>query len=397
MAAKIRLLFIKSIFDALTTMPVSKIFTQFLQSEKSGGFVLILATVISLLLANSGIGESYTQFWHLELGGKPIEYWINDGLMAVFFLLIGLELEREIYIGHLSTWRQGSLPAIAAIGGMLVPALLYAFFNHDSPTIDGFGIPMATDIAFALGIMALAGKHVPIGLKVFLTALAVIDDLGAILVIAFFYSEGIQTGWLLSAAGLFACMLLLNRLKYHGLWVYLVLGAGLWYCMLNSGIHATLAGVLVAFAIPFQDGSAPTISYRLQRALHIPVSFFILPLFALANTGIIFTDNWQEGLFSAEAVGIFVGLVVGKPLGVLLFSYLTTLLKVSALPDGVNWKQMAGAGMLAGIGFTMSIFITLLAFQQEGQIVTSTMAILFASVTAAIMGLVWLKRVGRKI
>lgn len=378
-------------------MRLTKLFNDFFNSEKAGGFVLIGCTVISLLLANSNVGESYVAFWHTHIGSYSLEYWINDGLMVIFFLLIGLELEREIYKGELSNLKTALLPVIGAAGGMLVPAGIYLLLNYGTVGQPGAGIPMATDIAFAIGMLSLMGNRVPPGLKIFLTALAVIDDLGAILVIAFFYSKGVVLLNLVIALGIFAGLLVLNRLKVHKLWAYLVPGVAMWYFMLHSGVHPTITGVLLAFAIPFGSGGEKTISYKLQHFLHRPVSFFILPIFALANTGIVIEAGWADELFSSSSLGIFFGLVAGKPLGILLFCVIAVTIGWCTLPAGVDWKQIGAVGLLAGIGFTMAIFITLLAFGDAPHFITNAkIAILIASTVAAILGLLMLSLCFRK-
>jgi len=370
---------------------LTKLFTNFFESEKAGGFILIGCTIVSLLLANLPTSEFYVNFWETHFAGHSITHWINDGLMTIFFLLIGLELEREIYKGELSNIRNALLPIFGALGGMLVPAGIFLLLNFGTPTQSGAGIPMATDIAFAIGILSLLGKRVPTSLKVFLTALAVIDDLGAILVIAIFYSKGIVFLNLGIALGVLIILFVLNRLKIHFILPYIIGGIVMWYFMLESGVHATITGVLLAFAIPFGNGGPKTSSYRIQKFLHGPVSFFIMPLFALANTAIIIEDGWQESLFSVASLGIFFGLVTGKPLGVFLFSYLSVKLRICTLPADSKWKYILGAGMLAGIGFTMSIFITLLAFTDAHHIVTGKISILLASLVSAVLGLIFLK------
>lgn len=370
---------------------LSKLFTEFFESEKAGGIILIICTVFSLWLSNSSIGDGYITFWNTHIGHHSITHWINDGLMAIFFLLIGLELEREIYIGELSELKNALLPVIAALGGVLVPAGIYLLFNYGSAAQSGAGIPMATDIAFAIGILSLLGKKVPASLKIFLTALAVIDDLCAIIVIAVFYTTSISFFYLGIAIGIFVAMLIMNRLKIRNLIPYLLGGVAMWYCMLHSGIHATIAGVLTAFAIPFGSGNKRSTSYILQHWLHKPVAFIILPLFALANTCIAFGNDWTNGLFSHSGIGIYAGLVAGKPIGILLFSIVAVTTGICALPGELKWKHMIGAGLLAGIGFTMSIFVTLLAFNDPHLIDLSKIAIIFASLTAGIIGLIWLK------
>ena len=325
-----------------------------------------------------------------------VEHWINDGLMAIFFLMVGLEIERELYIGELSEFKKALVPAIAAVGGMLVPALFHFALNAGTETKSGFGIPMATDIAFALGIMALVGKKVPFVLKIFLTALAIIDDLGAILVIAVFYTKEIQAFYLFVALGIFLLLIVLNRLKIYRLGFYIIGGIFMWYCFLQSGVHATIAGVLLAFALPFTDGGERSPSYKLQHALHKPVAFFILPLFALANTGILFESNLKDALINNNSLGIILGLVIGKPLGIMLLLFIGVKVKVISLPKGIQWKHIAATGFLAGIGFTMSIFITLLAFDSPGLVVSSKIAVLFSSLIAAVVGFFFLKWVVRK-
>lgn len=295
-------------------MQLTKLFTDFTNNERAGGIVLIACTVISLSLAN--LAPGYHDFWHLPVGSQTLTHWINDGLMTIFFLLIGLELEREIYCGELSTVRSAALPALAALGGMAVPALVYYSINASSGEMRGIGIPMATDIAFALAVLSLAGKRVPVSLKIFLTALAVMDDLGAILVIAIFYTSDIHWWNLAIAAGIWIVLFGLNRKKVHQAWPYLVGGVVMWYFMMGSGVHATITGVIVAFAIPFGSGGENTVSHRLQHFLHKPVAFIILPLFALANTSITIGEGFYRELGSAVSIGVMLGLVIGKPLGI---------------------------------------------------------------------------------
>jgi NhaA family Na+:H+ antiporter len=372
-------------------MKKTKLFHDFFESEKAGGFILIICTIVSLLVANSVWSESYMHLWHSQIGNQSIEYWINDGLMTIFFLLIGLELEREVYIGELSNFKNALLPISAALGGMIVPAGLYLILNYGTVTQSGAGIPMATDIAFALGILSLLGNSVPVSLKVFLTALAVIDDLGAILIIAIFYTKDLIWSNLAIALGIFAFLLVLNRLKIRNLIPYLIGGIVMWYFMLNSGVHATITGVLLAFAIPFGNGDEKSSSFILQHFLHIPVAFIILPLFALANTAIILKSDWQFMLSHHYTIGIALGLLVGKPIGIWLFSYLSVKFKISELPTDLNWKSILGVSFLGGIGFTMSIFITLLAFSDGEHIDNSKIMILISSLIAGIIGLIFLK------
>ncbi len=373
-------------------MKISKLYNDFFESEKSGGFTLIFCTLLSLLLANF-VGENYISFWHIQLGQYSIEHWINDGLMTIFFLLIGLELEREIYHGELSNVKNAMLPLTAAIGGMVLPAGLYLMLNYGSPTQSGFGIPMATDIAFAIGILSLLGNKVPIFLKIFLTALAVIDDLGAILIIAIFYTKSLIWSNLIISLSIFGVLLIFNRLKVRNLIPYLIGGIFIWYFMLNSGVHATITGVLLAFAIPFGNGDEKSTSYILQHWLHKPVAFFILPLFALANTAIIIKSGWQNTMTETYTLGIALGLILGKPLGIFLFSYIGTQLKICQLPEDMTWKSLFGVGFLGGIGFTMSIFITLLAFSDVEHIDNAKIMILISSGIAGIIGFVFLRSI----
>jgi len=372
-------------------MKLAKLFHEFFESEKAGGLILVFVTVVSLVLANTGFQTEYISFWHHDVVGHSLVHWINDGLMAVFFLLIGLELEREIYDGELSTLKNASLPIFGALGGMLVPAGIFLLLNFGTATQSGAGIPMATDIAFAIGILALLGNRVPVSLKIFLTALAVIDDLGAIIIIAIFYTTSLSFLNLGIAIGILAVLGILNRLKLHSLIPYLIGGVIAWYFMLQSGVHATITGVLLAFVIPYGDGGEKSPSYVLQHYLHKPVAFVILPLFALANTCIAIGGDWVSNLSTSDSLGIIEGLVIGKPLGIIVFSFAAVLLGLAVLPEDLKWKHILGVGFLAGIGFTMSIFITLLAFDDQQTINTSKIAILSASIIAGLFGFIMLK------
>jgi NhaA family Na+:H+ antiporter len=308
-----------------------------------------------------------------------------------------LELEREIYVGELSKMKNAILPVGAAFGGVLVPAIIYLVFNYGTNSQNGAGIPMATDIAFAIGMLSLLGNTVPTSLKIFLTALAVIDDLCAIVIIALFYTNEIQFLQLGISLGIFGILLILNRLKVYALLPYLIGGVLMWYFMLQSGVHATLSGVMLAFAIPFGKGDHQSISYKIQHFLHKPVAFIIIPLFALTNTCIVFSHDIKEMIFSNEGLGIFCGLVIGKPLGITLFSALLIKLRLAKLHFGLTLKHIFGAGLLGGIGFTMSIFITNLAFTENNQAVnTSKISIIIASLTASIIGLIVLKNISAK-
>ncbi len=377
-------------------MKLTKTFKVFFENEKSGGILLILVTALSLFLANSVVSADYVAFWNTQIGNHTVTDWINDGLMTIFFLLIGLELEREIYKGELSNIKNAALPIFGALGGMVVPAGLFLLLNFGTATQNGAGIPMATDIAFAIGVLSLLGNRVPTSLKIFLTALAVIDDLGAILVIAIFYTKSIAYDNLAIAAGIMGVLFILNRMKIQNLIPYLVGGFIMWYFMLSSGVHATITGVLLAFVIPFSGGSSKTTSYKLQHFLHKPVAFLILPLFAMANTCIAINTDWHEGLSHPNALGIILGLVVGKPVGILLFAFLSVILGICALPSDVKWKHILGAGMLGGIGFTMSIFVTILAFTDPEVITYSKIAILIASLTSGTIGFLFLNSILKK-
>lgn len=371
-------------------MRLTKLFNEFFESGK-GGVLLIACTIISLLIANSSFSEAYTHFWQFHFGGLSVEHWINEGLMSVFFFLIGLELKREALVGELSDIKNAMLPVFAAIGGMLVPASIYAFLNYGTVTQSGFGIPMATDIAFAIGVLSLLGNRVSPSLKILLTAIAVIDDLGAILVIAIFYTTSLSLINLLFVLVIFAILFFLNRFKINYLIIYLIGGIVMWYFMLHSGVHSTLAGILLAFVIPFGKGEKESLSYRIEHWLHKPVSLIILPLFALANTAIVFAPGWDTGLATPGSAGIFAGLVIGKPLGVFLFSFIAVSLGVSTLPSDLKWKHVLGIGFLAGIGFTMSIFITLLAYKDLFLITETKISVLLASLISGTLGYVWLR------
>jgi NhaA family Na+:H+ antiporter len=372
-------------------MNPAKLFSEFLNSEKAGGVILVFVTIISLLIANSAWQSAYDGVFATDIGGHSLVHWINDGLMAIFFLLIGLELEREIYYGELSNLKKASLPLFAALGGMIVPFGIYLLLNMGSDSKSGAGIPMATDIAFAIGILSLLGSRVPVSLKIFLTALAVIDDLGAIIIISVFYTSSLVLLNLFIALGIFAILLILNRMKVFNLLYYIAGGILMWYFMLHSGVHATITGVLLAFAIPFGDGGEESPSFRLQHYLHKPVAFIILPLFAIANTSIPIDSNWVSGLGEPYSLGILAGLVIGKPLGIFAFSFAAAALGISSLPSDIKWSNIIGAGLLGGIGFTMSIFITLLAFHNVEIVNNAKIAILVASVVAGTLGFVWLR------
>jgi len=383
---------------------ITKLFKEFYESEKTAGILLIICTAISMILANSAFGPEYLNFWQYKIGFTtdavklyyPVYYWINDGLMAIFFLLIGLEIEREVYIGELSNFNVALFPIIAAAGGIIVPSLIHLSFNFGTDTQSGMAIPMATDIAFALGILSLLGDKIPFRIKVFLTALAIVDDLGAIIIIAVFYSKGFSIFYFGMAVVVFLILLLMNRKKVNLLYLYLIPGVFMWYFMLKSGVHATIAGVVLAFVIPFGKGDKDSISYKLQHGLHKPVAFLILPLFALANTGIVFENDWYSGLLSMNSLGIMAGLMLGKPIGIFLFSFAAVKTGIVKSTDKIVWKNIFGVGVLAGIGFTMSIFITLLAFERDSIIINSKIAILMSSLLAGTIGFFLLKMFNKK-
>jgi len=381
--------------EAATTL--SKSFLAFFRGERAAAIVLIACTVLAMSVANSPAGAAVHAFWGTSIGGHTLVEWINDALMAVFFLLVGLELERELYNGELSDLRKALLPIVAALGGVLVPAAIHYALNAGSPTQAGAGIPMATDIAFALGVLALLGERVPPSLKVFLSALAVIDDLVAMLVIAFGYAGGLSIAWLGAAFAVFALLFACNRvLRVQALWPYLLGGLVMWWCMLRSGVHPTLAGVALAFTIPFSarvdDEASP--SHRLEAALHAPVAYIVLPLFALANTGLVLGEHFVTGLREPNSLGILGGLVLGKPIGIVAACALAVAVGLCKLPEDLRWKHVVGAGMLGGIGFTMSIFIANLAFAGNDFLVgESKGAVLLASLISSLLGLVWLRQV----
>ncbi len=372
-------------------MTVTKLFKEFFQSKQAGGLVLMGCTIVSLLIANSTLGPSYLAFFQTQFADHSIGAWINDGLMTIFFLLIGLELEREIYQGELSNVKNRLFPMFGAIGGMLVPALIYLFFNFGTETQSGIGIPMATDIAFALGVLTLLGNRVPTSLKIFLTALAVIDDLGAMIIIAIFYTDTLDWVNLFIAMGIFGLLVVFGRLKVYILTPYLIGGVLMWYFMLHSGVHATISGVLLAFAIPFGSNGQKSTSYILQHFLHKPVAFVILPLFALANTAIIVSGDMTNLFTQNYGLGIGLGLIFGKPMGILMLTFLTVKLGLTTIPKDLSWKAILGVGFLGGIGFTMSIFITLLAFEDNEIVNNAKLIIIISSLMSAIIGFAILK------
>lgn len=357
-----------------------------IRDSRSLGIILMACAIISMLISNSEWSASYLSIWMHEFHfpssihlPHSFLHWINDGLMAIFFFLVGMEIKRELLEGELADMKKAILPVFAALGGMIVPALFFNGFNEGTDYSHGWGIPMATDIAFSLGIASILGNRVPVALKVFLTALAIIDDLGAIAVIAFFYGGDIK--WIMLGGTTVTTIAIWLLTKRKGtFWLRVILSLLLWYFVFNSGIHATVAGVLFAFTIPMKELS------HLEHKLHIPVNFIILPVFALANTAIILPANIVDSLSNTLNYGIIAGLVMGKPLGIMLFSFLLVQLKWGMLPEGVSWSQLLGVGMLAGIGFTMSIFIATLAFSEPAYQDIAKISTLIASLLSVILG-----------
>lgn len=371
----------------------------FSESGTASGIVLFICLIVSLVIANSALAEGFDNLLGTNLGFETnavhLKYsaaaWINDGLMAIFFLLVGLEIKRELVEGELSTPKKAMLPILAALGGAIVPALIYAALNAGTSTASGWGIPMATDIAFALAVITMLGNRVPPSLKIFLAALAIADDLMAILVIAIFYSSNIDTTNLMIAGGIFLLMLVFNKLKIMSIAFYLIPGVFLWYFIHHSGIHATIAGVLTALTLPTTPDATESPLEKLEHALVKPVNFFIIPLFALVNTNITFEDGMVEGLASSLGLGITLGLLLGKPIGIMLVSWLSVKLNICKLPYRATWKHLLGAGLLGGIGFTMSIFIALLSFSSDALVSEAKFAILTGSVLAGLLGYLLLR------
>lgn len=371
---------------------------EFINDSRAVGITLIICTIISLIVSNSAWSDSYIAFWDTTIQ-SPITalsiphtflHFINDALMAIFFLLVGMEIKRELLVGELSDFKKASFPVFAAIGGMVVPALLYFSLNAGTDSAHGWGIPMATDIAFALGVLSLLGKNAPLSLKILLAALAIIDDLGAILAIAIFYTDDLNWVYLGISGGLLLVLIAMNLLKVNRLYPYFIIGIILWYCMFNSGVHATLAGVMLALTIPLKRIS------KLEHGLHDPVNFIILPLFALANTAIVFPNEIAATLASPINHGVLLGLIVGKPLGITLIAFIMVKLGIAQLPKGLGWKHIIGLGLIAGIGFTMSIFISMLAFKSEDAQTTAKLAVLIASTIAGLMGFIYLKLLNKR-
>ena len=379
------------------TVRIPETFQRFSGSEAASGIVLLAATACALAWANSPWQPSYASLLHqrLPIGWNALRLeltareWINDGLMTMFFLLVGLEIKREMLAGELASSRKAALPIAAAIGGMVVPALLYAAINGGSAGARGWGIPMATDIAFALGIAALMGPRVPVSLKIFLAAVAIVDDIGAVLVIALFYTASIAWVSLAVVAALLLVLVILNRAGVQHAAPYLLVGVVLWLAVLASGIHATIAGVLLAFTIPAsgRDTESPLLE-RLEHALDNPIAFFVVPLFALANAGVRIGGASSPEFSLRVLAGVIIGLVLGKPLGISLAAWLALRMRIATLPDNMSWRMLVGVSWLGGIGFTMSLFIGALAFPDEALLDSAKVGVLLASCVAALMG--WL-------
>jgi len=382
-----------------------KAFKDFLQSSTAGGVILLSCVALSLTIANTGLANGFESLLNLHLGFEAgavhLDYsvltWINDGLMAVFFLLVGLEIKREIIEGELSSLKLAALPVLAAVGGVIVPAVIYASFNHDQPgTAGGWGIPMATDIAFALAILSLLGNRIPSRLKIFLAALAIVDDLMAILVIAVFYSTELHYNYLMYAACTLLLLIILNRLKIKQLWAYIIPGVFMWYFIHHSGIHATIAGVLTAFTLPTTPNATESPLEKLEHLLGKPVNFIIMPIFAIANTNITFETGMSQGLLENLGLGILLGLFLGKPIGIFAMSWLSVKLGLGKLPAKVGWMHLLGLGMLGGIGFTMSIFISLLSLDKPWLQAEAKFTILVASILSGMAGYVFLRLYNKK-
>ncbi|WP_386687486.1 Na+/H+ antiporter NhaA [Lonepinella sp. MS14437] len=371
---------------------------RFFKMESASGILLLIFAFVAMLCANSSLQSTYFNFLDIPVAiqfgsfaiNKTFIHWINDGFMAVFFVVVGMEVKREILEGSLSSYQQAIFPAFAAIGGMIVPAIIYWFITQQHAELsNGWAIPMATDIAFALGIVALLGKQVPLPLKVFLLALAIIDDLGAIVVIALFFSSDLSTQALTISAIAILGLVILNRLKVGHLCAYILVGLVLWAAVLKSGVHATLAGVILGFCIPLKDKKGESPLHTFEHILAPWCSFFVLPLFAFANAGVFLGDVDNDMIFSALPLGITLGLLIGKPLGVFSFSYLSVKLGIAKLPKGINFKQIFAIAILCGIGFTMSMFLASLAFVGEADSAINTLSrlgILLGSCGSAILG-----------
>lgn len=380
------------------------VFKEFVKSNNFGGVLLFLCVILSLIVANSPLADDLQNILDTVVGFESesvhlnysISMWINDGLMAVFFLLVGLEIKREIVEGELSSPKKALLPILCAVGGAVVPAVIFFMFNSGTESIHGWAIPMATDIAFALAVISLLDKRVPASLKIFLAALAIVDDLIAILIIAFFYSNGIELVYLGYAAAGMAVLILMNRLNVKNPYLYLIPGVFIWYFVHHSGIHATIAGVMVAMTLPTNYTNVESPLERLEHALVNPVNFFIIPVFAFANTNITLQAEMLHGLTAPLGLGIFFGLMFGKPIGILFTTWLCRRLGIASLPEGSNWMHIVGVGMLAGIGFTMSIFISILSFKNPLFVSEAKLSVLLTSIIAGTAGYLLLKANSKK-
>ena len=383
---------------------VVQLIQRFLKLESAGGILLLFSAAVAMLLANSPLSSQYNDFLNLPVSlqigsfsiNKTLIHWINDGFMAVFFVLVGMEVKKELFEGTLSSYQQAIFPAIAAVGGMIVPALVYWFIAKQDPSLaNGWAIPMATDIAFALGIMALLSKQVPLPLKIFLLALAIIDDLGAIVVIALFFSHELSVQALIFSGISILTLVLLNRFRVSALCAYMVVGAILWASVLKSGVHATLAGVIIGFCIPLKGKKGERPLHDFEHILAPWSSFVILPLFAFANAGVSFDGIDVSMISSPLLLAIACGLIIGKPVGVFGFSYISVKLGLAKLPDGIKFKQIFAVAVLCGIGFTMSMFLASLAFNADaGESVNtlSRLGILLGSTVSATLGYLFLKQ-----
>lgn len=383
-----------------------KSFKEFLSSSTGGGVILITCVILALTFANTSFGPSLLSFLDTQIGYEnsnlelkySIKQWIDDGLMAIFFLLVGLEIKRELVEGELASPKKAALPIFAAIGGALIPALIYIFINAGQETAHGWGIPMATDIAFALAVISMLGTKAPASLKVFLAALAIVDDLLAILVIAIFYSGDLHYNFLLYALALFILQLTFNKLGFKNLLFYIIPGLIMWYFVHHSGVHATIAGVLTAMTLPIKSGTKSKVSplEKLEHMLVIPVNYMIIPLFAFVNTAIVIHGEMLGGLTSSLGLGIIIGLLIGKPIGILFTCFICIKSKIANLPEGATWKHLFGVGLLAGIGFTMSIFVAMLSFDDPLHIEEAKLAVLLASVSAGTIGYFYLSMLSKK-
>ncbi|MES2005003.1 MAG: Na+/H+ antiporter NhaA [Bacteroidota bacterium] len=382
----------------MSEIKINRLFTpirDFINDSRATGIILIGCTVISILLSNLPFSQQwYIGFWQKSIhltGNSSIHLpetcllSINDILMTFFFFLVGMEIKRELTIGELASFRKSLLPVLAALGGMICPAIIFSFYNFYTPGKSGWGIPMATDIAFSLGVLSLLGKKIPVQLKIFLAALAIIDDLGAVITIAVFYTAKLNLIYLAFAAIAVLVLIVLNRTKTENILFYLISAIALWYCIFNSGIHATIAGVITSFAMPLKNLA------KLEHRLYKPVNFFIMPLFALANTAIIFPDSISDVFSSTISSGVMLGLILGKPLGIFFFSFIAIKTGIASLPSNTNYKQLWGIGLLGGIGFTMSIFTSTLAYPGDAMQVISKVSVMAGSLVAGIIGYTYLR------